>query len=128
MDTNEFCDNNMTTIMLQNVRSLPKNLDALNVYLTTLKCKPKIICLTETWLKDCHPIGLYNINGYHPIITANRVRRGGGVAFYISENLKFQDYRHIQSKFLANFINKNKAIEQLRNHFNLSLSTTKRCQ
>ena len=100
MDTNEFCDNNMTTIMLQNVRSLPKNLDALNVYLTTLKCKPKIICLTETWLKDCHPIGLYNINGYHPIITANRVRRGGGVAFYINENLKFQIIDTFNQNFL----------------------------
>ena len=88
--------------MLQNVRSLPKNVHALNVYLTTLKCKPKIIAFTETWLKDCHPIGLYNINGYHPIITANRVRRGGGVAFYISENLKFQIVDTFNQNFLQN--------------------------
>ena len=86
--------------MLQNDIPLPKNLNALNAYLTTLKCKPKIIALTETWLKDCHPIGLYNINGYHPIITANGIRRGGGVAFYINENLKIQ----IIDKFNQNFL------------------------
>ena len=45
---------NCFQIMLQNIRSLTKNLDDLQVLLESLSEKPSAICLTETWLKEFH--------------------------------------------------------------------------
>ena len=42
------------------------------------------IGLTETWLSDSDPFGIYNLECYKIIVFANRVSaRGGGVAAFI---------------------------------------------
>ena len=79
-------ENKALNILLQNIRSMPKNFDNFNVYLETLSIKPMIICLTETWLNDRFNPSLFNLNDYHSPKVQIEKKRGGGVLIYASKN------------------------------------------
>ena len=63
---------NCFQIMLQNIRSLTKNFDDLQVLLESLSEEPLSICLTETWLKELHRTKVMFLEGYRPLININR--------------------------------------------------------
>ena len=75
-------------IMLQNIRSLTKNFDDLQVLLESLSEKSSAICLTETWLKEYHHTKSMFLGGYRPLVNSNRKKRGGGVAIFIKKSLQ----------------------------------------
>ena len=72
------------TAFFLNVQSIRAHHDQLSVLIGSFDNKPALIGLTETWLSDNDPIGIYNLEGYDNIVCANRVNaRGGGVAAFI---------------------------------------------
>ena len=72
------------TAFFLNVESIRAHHDQLSVLIESFDNKPALIGLTETWLSDNDPIGIYNLEGYDNIVCANRVNaRGGGVAAFI---------------------------------------------
>ena len=77
---------NCFQIMLQNIRSLTKNLDDLQVLLESLSEKPSAICLTETWLKEYHHTKSMFLEGYRPFVNIKRKKRG--VAIFIKKSLQ----------------------------------------
>ena len=74
--------------MLENIRSLTKKFDDLQVLLENLSEKPSAICLTETWLKEYHHTKSMFLEGYRPLVNINRKKRGGGVAIFIKKSLQ----------------------------------------
>lgn len=54
-----------------------------------------IISLSETWLPTDLPNKFIHIPGYH-ILRADRPSRGGGVAFYIKEHIKFSKLNTVE--------------------------------
>ena len=85
---NVHSSSNSTLIMLQNVRSLPKNCDELNIYIESQHTKPAFICLTETWLKPHHDKNIFSLNNYDVIKSSERKQRGGGVGIYVKSGLE----------------------------------------
>lgn len=69
-----------------NVRSLQPKLAEFKLLI--FKEKYDVIALSETWLKPNTPDSHIKINGYK-IVRVDRPTRGGGVAFYIRDNIKF---------------------------------------
>ena len=82
-------DNEPFSIIHENIRSIPKNLDKFINYLMNIELQFSIIGLTETWLKD-HSRDLYNIDGYSPVHNIRKSRTGGGVSLYIKDNIDFK--------------------------------------
>ena len=64
------------TAFFLNVQSIRAHHDQLSVLIESFDNKPALIGLTETWLSDNDPIGIYNLEGYDNI--ANRVNARGG--------------------------------------------------
>ena len=89
------------TIFLQNVRSIQKNFELLEVLIESVQSKPTVIALTETWCKEnCSPKA-YNLNGYGKMLRCDRETRGGGVALYVgnkyeSNEVKKTTNKHVQ--------------------------------
>ena len=69
-----------------NARSLSPKLDELRVLCDFNK--PEIVCITETWLCDDISLTECSISGYNSI-RCDRHRHGGGVAFFVSEQLDY---------------------------------------
>ena len=81
-----------------NARSLNKNFESLESLLFTLNnFKFSIIGVTETWLHNTSP-SIFNLHNYNLIRRDREEQRGGGVAFYISENLQFKVRKEISLK------------------------------
>ena len=71
-----------------NIRSLPHNLVKLTDYLSCLNIKFSVIGISETWLNDSdHSV---DINGFKFLHKYRQNRTGGGVGFYISNDLEFK--------------------------------------
>ena len=69
-----------------NIRSIRANGDAFILYLSLLKRKFDVICLTETWVKE--PDLIDDIfSDYHSFHSFRQSRVGGGVAIYISVDM-----------------------------------------
>ena len=71
-----------------NIRSLQNKVDELSTLLSTLNIKFSVVGITETWLQDS-PLGV-NIDGYNFVYKNRRVRLGGGVGLYLSDNLDYK--------------------------------------
>ena len=69
-----------------NIRSLKKNGETFEAYLSTLNCKFDVICLTETWSKDIELINDF-LDGYS-VFSSTRRRNGGGSAIYVKNSFK----------------------------------------
>lgn len=66
-----------------NVRSLPSKLDVVKIWINS---NADIVVLSETWMTEYvhdRDICINDYNVYH----TDRQRKGGGVAFYIEQNL-----------------------------------------
>ena len=77
-------------LMHLNIRSLPKNYDALCNLLQSLKFFPDLFCLTETRIKD-RPLFNISLPGYS-FVHVNSKTAAGGVAVYISNRLNYKFY------------------------------------
>ena len=58
--------------VLQNIRSVSKNLDEFEVYINSMSQKPEVVCLTETLLNPSYNNNCFSLNGYQTIIACNR--------------------------------------------------------
>ena len=79
-----------------NVRSLQRNFDALQLLLSSLKTKPSIILITETWL-DPSLSKSYMLDGYQLEVSSQLVHRGKGTAMYICSSLPYSRRRDLES-------------------------------
>ena len=77
---------NNLSIIHMNARSLSKNYDRINAFLSSLTLSPDIIAITETWLNDTNKY-LYQFPGYHPYHITRTTRPHGGVSLYISNDI-----------------------------------------
>jgi len=75
------------SVLHVNARSLSKNFEQLYVYLTNLDHRFSIIAITETWTTVNNEM-IYKIPGYNHVVKS-RDGRGGGVALYVIDSLKF---------------------------------------
>ena len=48
------------------------------------------LCLTETWLKQTTPASVFTVPGYQCFRRDRPDGRGGGVLFYVRDNIKYE--------------------------------------
>ena len=102
--------NNIKLILLHlNMKSLEKNYDNLDAFLFDLLCKPHIISISKTKIKD-KPLVSTSLPGYI-FLHKNSVSNAVGVGVYISDLLQFNEIT-----FKATF----SCCESLRINFNSS--------
>ena len=72
--------------MLENIRSLYKKIDQLQILVKSLDSLPLAVCLTETWMDEEHDTSCLQLDGYQKIVTVSRnikkKRRGGIVSIF----------------------------------------------
>lgn len=78
---------NDLTVITQNIRSIYRNFDDLQIALSTLHFNTDIIILTECRLDKDKPIPL--LKGYSSSLTANLLNQNDGVVAYIRNTVKF---------------------------------------
>ena len=86
---NKVSDLNLCLSMVHmNIRSIVKNLNKFDLYLSNLNHEFPIIALSETLLKgyNCYR---YGIDGYNAEHNCRPNRGGGGVSFYIKETIEY---------------------------------------
>ena len=94
-DSNKLNKYNYFSLMHLNIRSLQKNFDTLSEFLNQINSYPfSIIGLTETWLHSATP-PIFEIDNYTLEHIDRKQGKGGGVAFYIHNNLKYKLRRDI---------------------------------
>ena len=86
-------DSNLSLLHL-NIRSLPKNGETLERYLTNLKLNFSIIGLSETWLNES-TADIYNLNGYQHLKLFRPMKKGGGVSLFVKENIAVRERRDL---------------------------------
>ena len=81
------------SVLSLNIRSLSNKFQEFKEFITDLSTNSfnfSAISLQETWIKN-DKNNFLNMNDYHPIISKSRsTKRGGGVAFYLKSNFKFE--------------------------------------
>ena len=88
-----FNKNNSLNVLSLNCQSLFSKLDQLSIYLNlydSSNCVFHVICVQESWLSAEHDVSCLQINGYKLIYKPKLASQHGGVAYYISDALKFQ--------------------------------------
>lgn len=71
-----------------NVASVKPKIDELrNVFYAT---NAHVISFSETWLKSYNTSKSVEIDGYNLVRCDRRMRKSGGVAIYLKENVKFR--------------------------------------
>ena len=73
-----------------NVRSVPKNMDALLNVLSATKAEFSVISLTETWLTENNS-SLYSIPNYSLVSMTRKSRIGGGISIYLLRSLVYKE-------------------------------------
>ena len=58
--------------MLENIRSLYKKIDQLQILVKSLDSLPLAVCLTETWMNEEHDTACLQLDGYQKIVTVSR--------------------------------------------------------
>ena len=86
----DFIDRNFYSrtqkILSLNIRSVPKNLENLELFLSPYIEQIPVIALTETWL-DKTTVDLYNFGDFHGYHSVGSKKKGGGVSLYIRINI-----------------------------------------
>ena len=76
-------------IILQNIRSIYKNLNDFEVLMKQQESQPLAICLTEMWLKDQSNTKCINLDSYQEIATSNRnTSKVGWVGIFVRMDLQ----------------------------------------
>ena len=85
------------SVFLQNIRSLPRDFEEFELEIEQLAYHlDDIICLTETWLKNNSDNDNFQIQGYEPLYSCARIKRGGGgIGIYVNTG---SDHRIIKQK------------------------------
>jgi hypothetical protein len=99
---NKFKNSNQNILFSLNVQSLQSKIGHLSEVILDLKineCNPCIIALQETWFIPY--TDKINIPNYNFIHTHRKVNRGGGVGFFIRDDLDFKKLDNF-SKFIPN--------------------------
>ena len=97
MTNKRICHPRRFQFVLQNIRSVSKNLDELEVYINGMSQKPEGVCLTETWLYPSYNNNCFSLKGYQTIIPSNRKKRGGGVVFFWKNNINCQIVKKLET-------------------------------
>jgi len=79
--------NNFNLLNL-NCRSLFNKMDELEIFLDCIKIDFDVIALTETWLKP-HNDKYTNLHNYQTLTTNRIDKKGGGLAFFIKNDINF---------------------------------------
>lgn len=82
------------TVLSLNIRSLVNKLGLLELFLSSIAAREKqvdVLFLSETFLKAAN-VNFYNIDGYKAYHFPRESRNGGGISFFIKEDLKV-DYK-----------------------------------
>jgi hypothetical protein len=90
VDVNKFftsTPNNKLKMLHINCQSLSKNFDELTTLLSSVKEKLSVIFVSETWLNTLNENN-YQIEGYHFFSNCRKGKLGGGVGFYVDDNLE----------------------------------------
>ena len=69
--------------------------------------RPDIACLTETWLSPEIESGLVSISGYNLVRSDRKLRRGGGTALFIRNDLYFENVEtetHLPQEIEGTFV------------------------
>ena len=75
-------------ILLQNIKSIYKNLSDFKIILVQHETQPLTISQTETWLKDDSNIKCLSLSSYQVLDTCNRqIRKRRGVANFVREGV-----------------------------------------
>ena len=87
---NNSFNNSSFSLIHVNIRSVNANGDAFVTYLSTLKLKFSVICLTETWSNEHNFLDdiFDSYKGFHAFRTVDR--RGGGISIYVHNNFKIR--------------------------------------
>ena len=112
-------ENSNFSVLCLNIRSLSnlKNFSKLEGLLSFLTLAPSLIAVTKTWLKPNYSESIVNLPGYSFISNPRIKTQGGGVGFYVKDNLIYStrlDLNRMEEKiFESLFIDvkfKNKTI------------------
>ena len=87
--------NQSQDVILQNIRSLPKNFDELAIFTSSILKAPLVYCITETWLNPNHDQGIFTLDGYKALEVASRKKRGGGVGIYVKNSVDHEKISEI---------------------------------
>ena len=83
-------------ILHLHIRSLPKNCDEFQSLIDSMKSKPHVILVTETWL-DPLLSQSYMLNNYRLEVSSLTEFRGKGVAIYIDNSLTYSRRGELES-------------------------------
>ena len=95
---NTLKNNEGLSIFHFNARSLNANFGSIDMYLSQLDSNPDIITISETWFSEHTNISTFNIRGYNMDCVSREDCKGGGVAIYIKQDLR---YKKLESKCLS---------------------------
>ena len=79
-----------------NIRSLPKNHEALELFISQLRHKPLIIMVTETWVGASTP-NTFPISNYKLELSTQDEFRGKGAGIYVSDALSYNRRSDLES-------------------------------
>ena len=85
------------SLLFQNIRSLRKNIDELQILIKLLNLQSFFLCLTETLLSDNHANHLFKIDGYNEPLTCNRQQKGGGVGIISKKGVVMEFHKKTQN-------------------------------
>ena len=95
--------NTTEQVLLQNITSIPKNINEFQVSLTQLNYLPSVICCTETGLSPNQNFNIFKIKDYQPLIESFRKQRGGGVCLYIKCGIKNEILKRTSCNNIFNY-------------------------
>lgn len=85
----EIRENPGFSIIHFNSRSLVSNIDKVEMCLDELGWPFEVIAISETWFNDSVDLNVF-LHGYQICHTARQNKRGGGVAIFIKDSIKFK--------------------------------------
>ena len=94
------------SIIQLNVRSIPKNLQHFELFMSNLNIHFTVVCITESWLKESN-VNAYALTGYKHEHVCRKHKAGGGVSLFIKEHVEYKcrtDLNILNKYMESNFI------------------------
>ena len=83
------------SLLHNNIRSIPHNLDHFNQFLNGLDIDFSILAFSETWLKP-HNEHCYGVNGYNAEHNSRLNKASGGVSLFIKKGIEYNKCSDLQ--------------------------------